>query len=172
MNTPTKILVGAGIAYLLFRPTTANAAASGSVLTESFLGYPASTTNRGIRNNNLGNLKMGSSAWQGMVPQNQNTDGTFEQFTTMAYGTRAMIKLLYNYITRKGNDTIHKIIADWDLGSTHYIQFLVNNTSFTEHQVLQPTKQTLKELAQAIARMEVGEWFLTDARFDAGYSLL
>ncbi len=33
---------------------------------------------RGIRNNNVGNLKMGSDDWRGMIPHDQNTDGNFE----------------------------------------------------------------------------------------------
>jgi hypothetical protein len=137
---------------------------------ESFLGLGASTP-RGIRNNNPGNLKIGNSPWQGKIPVSQNTDGTFEQFSTFPLGTRAMIKLLKNYILQ-GRDTPKKIIQFWDLGATHYTTFLVNETGYTENQLLQADKPTLKKLSQAIAKFENGQDILTDARFETAYTLL
>lgn len=137
-------------------------------INESFLG----TNNpRGIRNNNPGNLKIGSSPWQGKIPISQNTDGTFEQFVSFPLGARAMIKLLSNYINQ-GRDTPKKIIQYWDLGAPHYTAFLVNETGYAENQVLQADKPTLKKLSQAIARFESGEYILTDSRFNTAYALL
>jgi len=35
---------------------------------------------RNLRNHNPGNIRISDNAWEGKVPENQNTDGTFEQF--------------------------------------------------------------------------------------------
>lgn len=142
--------------------------AAPGTINESFLG----TNNpRGIRNNNPGNLKISNSPWNGKIPIAQNTDGTFEQFKSLAYGTRATIKLLKNYINQ-GRNTPKKIIQYWDLANPTYTAFLVNETGFGENQVLQADKATLKKLTQAIARFEIGSYFITDDRFEVAYSLL
>lgn len=139
-----------------------------SGLNESFLG----TNNpRGIRNNNPGNLKISGSAWQGKIPVSQNTDGTFEQFQSFAYGTRALIKLLKNYIAG-GHNTIEKIIIRYDLGNPNYITFVSTKTGIPPTQTVTDTKSTLKAICKAIVQFENGQDFLTDARFEAGYSLL
>lgn len=186
MNLKNKkaALVGLGLATLFFLPKGSNAkngsgtapssggtgGAEGS-LTESFLdlrGYPLS-----VQNNNPGSIKFEfSNNWDGKILFAQNTNKVFEQFETLAYGTRALIKLLRNYIVRDSRNTPKKIIEHWDLANPSYTSFLVNETGFAENQVLQGDKATLKKLAQAIARFEVGSEFLTDARFEAGYSLL
>jgi len=182
MNNKNKkaALVGLGL-FLFLMPKKSSASTPGSTvpiytgaegsLSESFLGlvnYPVA-----VQNNNLGNIKINSANnWTGKIPLVQNTNGTFEQFQTLAEGTRAMIKLLRNYIVRDGRDTPKKIIQHWDLGNPSYTSFLVDETGFSENQVLQGDKPTLKKLAQAIVRFEVGSYFLTDARFEVGYSLL
>lgn len=137
-------------------------------INESFLG----TNNpRGVRNNNPGNIKIGNSAWQGKIPVANNTDGVFEQFVSFPYGTRAMIKLLQNYIAQ-GRDTPTKIIQFWDIGNPTYTAYLIAQTGFSANQVLTGDKPTLKKLSQAIARFENGVDILTDSRFETAYALL
>ena len=68
------------------------------------------TIPRGFRNNNPGNIRISDMPWRGKTPRQDNTDGAFEQFTSMAYGVRAMTILLRTYIKRKKLDTIEKII--------------------------------------------------------------
>lgn len=66
---------------------------------------------RGLRNNNPGNIRHDGTRWQGeRVP---STDRAFKQFTSMAYGYRAMFKLLTNYARLHGCQTIRKIISRW-----------------------------------------------------------
>lgn len=65
---------------------------------------------RGLRNNNPGNLKHGEQ-WQGMAPQ--QTDSTFITFISPEYGIRAMAKVLKNYQSRYGLDTIEEIVSRW-----------------------------------------------------------
>lgn len=66
---------------------------------------------RGIRNNNPGNIRHGSSQWQGMSVE--QTDGEYIQFDDPVYGIRAMARLLKNYQSKYGLDTISEIISRW-----------------------------------------------------------
>ena len=76
---------------------------------------------RGYRNNNPLNIDYKTfNAWKGKILP--NTDGRFEQFENMAYGYRAALVLLRNYIKKYGCNTIAKIIARWAPASE-------NNTS-------------------------------------------
>ncbi len=68
---------------------------------------------RGYRNNNPLNLRLSSNRWKGKVPASENTDGAFEQFTTMAYGFRAALKNLQSYIDKYHCDTIQSIVTKW-----------------------------------------------------------
>lgn len=59
---------------------------------------------RGLRNNNPGNIRKNNIVYQGeVVPSN---DEAFKQFTTMAYGYRAMFTVLYTYQKKYGISTI------------------------------------------------------------------
>ncbi|MBX9055585.1 structural protein P5, partial [Parabacteroides merdae] len=49
-------------------------------------------TARGLRNNNPGNIRINGDLFQGEVRPSK--DKSFKQFTTMAYGYRAMFKIL------------------------------------------------------------------------------
>jgi len=150
-------------------PTSTTTGAEGAQ-GESFLGLTGYS--RGIRNNNPGNIKFKhSNNWDGKIPFNQNTDKIFEQFISFDYGVRAMIQLLDNYIDRDGRNTPKKIIEFWDHGNPSYLTFLINETGFSEHQILQVDKPTLKALSQAIVKRENPGDFLTDARFETGYQL-
>ena len=67
---------------------------------------------RGIRNNNPGNIRHGSSQWQGMSAD-QSKDDAFVQFDSPVYGIRALTKLIKNYQSRHGLNTIRQIINRW-----------------------------------------------------------
>lgn len=56
-------------------------------------------TARGLRNNNPGNIRINNDLFQGEVGPSE--DKSFKQFTTMAYGYRAMFKILSNYFKYK-----------------------------------------------------------------------
>ena len=49
---------------------------------------------RGLRNNNPGNIRRNSDAFQG---EKTSSDREFKQFKLMAYGYRAIFKILSNY---------------------------------------------------------------------------
>lgn len=65
-------------------------------------------TPRGLRNNNPGNIRISKTKYLGEVRPSQ--DSAFKQFTTMAYGYRAMFTLLYTYQKKYGINTISDAI--------------------------------------------------------------
>lgn len=66
---------------------------------------------RGLRNNNPGNIRINDDLFQGEIRPSK--DKSFKQFTTMAYGYRAMFKILSNYFKNYKLDTIRKMITRW-----------------------------------------------------------
>lgn len=56
------------------------------------------TMTRGLRNNNPGNIRRNSTAWEGLSPTQTDTD--FFQFASPVYGIRAMARILQNYFAR------------------------------------------------------------------------
>lgn len=65
---------------------------------------------RGLRNNNPGNIRRNSDVFQG---ENTSSDKEFKQFKSMAYGYRAIFKILSNYYRNYKLDTIRKMIGRW-----------------------------------------------------------
>lgn len=65
---------------------------------------------RGLRNNNPGNIKRNSDVFQG---EKTSSDREFKQFKSMAYGYRAIFKILSNYYRNYKLDTIRKMIGRW-----------------------------------------------------------
>lgn len=66
---------------------------------------------RGYKNCNPGNIRINSDVFQGEIIPSQ--DKAFKQFTNMAYGYRAMFKMLRNYKLRRGCNTIREMINRW-----------------------------------------------------------
>lgn len=66
---------------------------------------------RGLRNNNPGNIRINGDLFQGEVRPSR--DKSFKQFETMAYGYRAVFRILSNYSKNYGLDTIRKMIGRW-----------------------------------------------------------
>lgn len=117
-------------------------------------------TARGIRNNNPGNIRLGSDRWQGMSAV--QTDGVFIQFDSMLYGIRALIKLLMNYYNKYGLMTVRDIISRWapdnENNTTAYIKFVADYLGVEPDNVLN-LKGDFKlyiKLAKAIALYENG----------------
>ena len=65
---------------------------------------------RGLRNNNPGNIRRNSDVFQG---EKTSSDREFKQFKSMAYGYRAIFKILFNYYRNYKLDTIRKMITRW-----------------------------------------------------------
>ena len=66
---------------------------------------------RGYRNNNPGNIRINSDLFQGEIRPSR--DSAFKQFESMAYGYRAIFKILRNYDKRYYLHTIKDMIGRW-----------------------------------------------------------
>ena len=81
---------------------------------------------RGLRNATPGNIRINSDLFQGEVRPSK--DKSFKQFETMAYGYRAIFKILSNYYNNYKLDTIRKMIGRWappeENHTEKYIQFV------------------------------------------------
>lgn len=88
------------------------------------------STSRGIRNCNPLNIRRNGTKWQGLCEQ--QTDKSFFQFKTMAYGYRAAIKTLLTYYNKYGLKTIREIISRWappcENDTENYIRVVVCRT--------------------------------------------
>lgn len=92
-----------------------------------------SSSPRGLRLNNPGNLNKtapGVKRWDGEI---DSPDSRFANFLAIEYGYRAMAKLLYNYVTKFGADTIREIThkyapADDGNNPASYANFISKNT--------------------------------------------
>ena len=65
---------------------------------------------RGLRNNNPGNIRKNSDVFQG---EKTSSDKEFKQFKSMAYGYRAIFKILSNYGRNYHLKTIRQMIGRW-----------------------------------------------------------
>ncbi len=68
-------------------------------------------SSRGVRNNNPGNIRKGVSRFRGEVFPSRDLE--FKEFTTPAWGYRAIFLLVKNYNTLYGINTIEGIIKRW-----------------------------------------------------------
>lgn len=106
MNTGQKIVLGFGLTFAVY---ALSAWVRGKNLIEQggdIVSGIAKYTQRGLRNNNAGNIRISANAWQGKIPVDHNTDGTFEQFETPEYGIRALSHLLRNYASKYGATSV------------------------------------------------------------------
>lgn len=113
---------------------------------------------RGLNNNNPGNLRISNEKWDGeIIP---SSDPEFKQFQTIAYGYRALLKLLYNYIAG-GHNTINKIIYRWSPPNENdtegYIANVERKTNINRNTVLDNNDQNaLTKIGAAISELENG----------------
>lgn len=113
---------------------------------------------RGIRNNNPLNIRIGN-VWLGEVKE--NTDGEFEQFTSMLYGLRAAIVLLRRYICHYHLNTIAQIVSRWAPSSENntrlYIDYVSESVEISPScQIDFNDKVTICKLVLAMAYYECG----------------
>lgn len=119
---------------------------------------------RGIRNNNPGNIRYNpANDWLGQVGQD---DAGYAIFDTPENGIRALGKLLTNYFTRYGLDSVRSIIYRWappsdDNPTENYISHVVD--FMNRDHVVKITDNTpiyvphrLLELSKAIIKHENG----------------
>lgn len=125
---------------------------------------------RGIRNNNPGNIRKTPTKWKGEVG---GIDPEFETFSTPELGIRAMAKLLVNYQTRHGLDTIEEIVGRWappiENDTSSYIDSVAKATNISKFRVLNLSDEdTLLRIIKAIITHENGYNPYTDAQIRIG----
>jgi hypothetical protein len=142
----------------------------------SFLGM--SDLPRGIRNNNPGNIKKNpANNWQGQITN--GTDSTFVQFQYFAFGVRAMLVLLRNYIAG-GHNTIEKIINRWapagvdNNPTSSYVAQVAFSTGINPRAPISfANKEQIRKIAKAIADYENGKSnVISNSIFDYAYSIV
>lgn len=111
---------------------------------------------RGIRNNNIGNIRVSKDQWEGAT----GDDGSFVTFDTPDSGVRALAKNLMSY-GRQGYDSIEKIITRWappnENDTQAYIQSVASATGIPATQSLDLTDpDVLASLSEAIGYHETG----------------
>lgn len=124
-------------------------------------------TPRGLRNCNPLNIKHGSQ-WKGL--RNIQSDPTFCQFETMAYGWRAALILMRNYITgfggtRRQYNTPEKIISRWappmENMTSRYCSIVCEETGLHRMEVIK-----WKERDKVCALVLAMAWVECGIRFD------
>lgn len=123
--------------------------------------------NRGIRNNNPLNIRRSSDRWKGA--RIEQTDDSFVQFESMAYGYRAAWKVLESYWKHfhraKQYFNVKNIIARWappvENDTQAYIRTVLRLTGLGGNENLtQPSRgadtDRLKRLLAAMTTMECG----------------
>lgn len=127
---------------------------------------------RGERNNNPGNIRLGSP-WQGLSLQ--QTDADFCVFTDPKFGIRALAKVLLMY-GMKGFDTVTAIISRWAPGNENntgaYIAAVASNMGVDPNTHVDVNDYTqLYPLVDAIIRHENGQNIYPRPTMDAGLAL-
>lgn len=118
---------------------------------------------RALRNCNPLNIRLGSN-WKGM--KKEQTDKAFCQFESMAYGWRAALVLIRNYITgynssRRKYDSIAAIISRWapecENATQAYIRTVSEMTGIHYLERIQWTdRKKVCAIAQAMGKVESG----------------
>lgn len=132
---------------------------------------------RAVRNNNPLNIRINAkNAWQGRIPLDRNTDGTFEQFVNARMGFRAAAVLIIKHFDFDGATTIQKLVAIWappsENDTASYIAFVSQETGLASDKPLNlHSCADLAPVVMAMAKQESGGWFFSDDDLRSGLIL-
>lgn len=113
---------------------------------------------RGYRNFNPGNIRKSDIVYKGEC---QSSDPSFKQFTSMAYGFRALFVLLHTYEVTYHLNTLQSMLNRYappvENDTTSYVAFVSGRTKIADMSTIDTlnAKQMIP-IATAIARMENG----------------
>lgn len=120
---------------------------------------------RGLRNNNPGNLVITNIKWNGKIPVEKNTDGKFEQFVDAFSGIRAMFSDLRGDIEKDKLNTIRKLITSYapphENLTEKYIASVSSQINLAENKLITPSHYL--PLMKAIIKHENGIQPYSDA---------
>ena len=114
---------------------------------------------RGLRNNNPGNIRLGSFRYRG--ERAKSSDKAFRQFESMVWGYRAMFVLLHTYALRRGCRTLRDYISRYAPPSENnteaYIRRVSRMTHIDEGEVVDTlSKSMMVPLVAAMSEVENG----------------
>ena len=114
---------------------------------------------RGMRNNNLLNIRISTDKFQGEVQPSQDKD--FKQFETAAYGYRAAFRVIRTYINNYKCDTIRKIISRFAPASENhtenYIKVVSERSGIPENDIVYPgNREMMVRIVAAMSYVENG----------------
>lgn len=118
------------------------------------------TQPRGVRNNNLTNIKKNAlNPWRGEIKNPK--ERTFCTFQTRAYGYRATFIILRNYQQKHGCRTLAEHISRWapasENDSKRYVRFVSNFSNYPEGVTLDHgDAQMMCAIVRAMVVMETG----------------
>lgn len=132
-------------------------------------------TNRGLRNNNVGNIRRTESLWVGEVSHEKSTDKSFKQFKNWTYGIRALIGLLHRYYYKYDKKTIRSIVSmyapPFENHSEHYIQLLTKRIGIDADTVFEFNYQNILNLVKGMANVEIGGDYVKSTQFLKAWNL-
>lgn len=113
---------------------------------------------RGLRNNNPGNIRISKTTYLGEVSPSQ--DKAFKQFSTIAWGYRAMFVLLFTY-HKNGHQTIRKMVSRYappvENDTEGYIRLVTQWSGIQPDKILLPTDPVqMLPIVSAMSRVENG----------------
>ena len=113
---------------------------------------------RGLKNNNPGNIRKSNERFVGEI--RPSVDPAFKQFRSMAYGYRALMRVLKTYYHKHELRTIRGIINRWAPATENtpatYISSVVRDTGKKADEWLTWDKPTITSMAAAISNVENG----------------
>lgn len=131
---------------------------------------------RGLRNNNPGNIRKGSSDWLGMITPGK--DRAFVEFQSMPYGIRAATVLFRNYQSLYGLNNIAQLIARWappgENDTAAYVDYVSGYTGIPATAQLNLRSAQVFPFLRAVFRRENGplaDTFISDEQLQQGVSM-
>ena len=86
---------------------------------------------RGLRNNNPGNIRLGSFRYKG--EKSKSSDAAFRQFESIEWGYRAMFVLLHTYATKRGCHTLRQMINRYAPPTENFTEGYIRRVVYATH---------------------------------------
>lgn len=132
---------------------------------------------RAVRNNNPGNIRVGTP-WQGLMSRAQMTpdqaaEKDFCVFLTPVWGFRAMSEIFHTYFTKHGIRTIRQAITRWappnENNTDAYVKAVCDYTACGPDENFPfGNEQHVASLLKAVSIHECGGWFFQLSDLYAG----
>lgn len=86
---------------------------------------------RGLRNNNPGNIRLGTFKYKG--EKSGSSDMSFRQFESMDWGYRAIFVLLHTYATKWGCHTLRQMINRYAPPIENHTENYIRRVAYATH---------------------------------------